>query len=320
MVSWMRIRGGIMNERLSMDLSEIRNILHINTTLDTMQSMLRYAYIVYINSSHQVNDDSMYFLTDNITMTVIRYIVDNDRPDSDFLVYMRRHKAKGLRYVLHAHERSDIYARYLDSIGITPYSPNEYESAQVFIMNHFNDAAILGGLDADNVTFNVRKALLANDATIFKNLMMVSLFSNAGSDINAKFIAAMGFNDDVTPCERGQWNIDYTAGITDNVRRWMTNSIRQSGMSDQVDNESLNLVSFIYVSMICMLRERHWGFSDENDMKTVSKMMETVNNDDGKTYELLRQVNDFIKRGVSPSDKVAMDSMKRQVSDKEHQS
>lgn len=318
MVSWMRIQGGIMNERLTMDLNEVRSILHISTTLDTMQSMLRYAYIVYMNTS--LTNDSMYYLTDNITMTVIRYIVDNDRPDSDFLVYMKQHKVKGLRYVLHAHERSDIYARYLDSIGITPYSPNEYESAQVFVMNHFNDAAILGGLDADNVTFNVRKALLTNDAKIFKELMMVSLFSNAGSDINAEFIATMGFNDDVTPCERERWNIDYTAGITDNVRQWMTNSIRQSGMSDQVDNESLNLVSFIYVSMICMLRERRWGFSDENDLITVSKMMATVNNDDGKTHELLRRVNDFIKRGVSPSDKVAMDSMKRQVSDKEHQS
>lgn len=307
-----------MNEPLSVDLSEIRNILHINTTLDTMQSMLRYAYIVYMNSSQ--TNDSMYFLTDNITMTVIRYIVDNDRPDSDFLVYMKQHKANGLRYVLHAHERSDIYARYLDSIGITPYSPNEYEDAQVFAMNHFNDAAILSGLDADNVTFNVRKALLTNDTKIFKELMMVSVFSNAGSDINAKFIAARGFNDDVTPCEREQWNIDYTASITDNVRQWMTDSIQQSGMSDQVDDDSLNLVSFIYVSMICVLRGRRWGLPDENDLKTASKMMETVNNDGGKVYELLQQVNDFIKRGVSPSDKVAMDSMKRRLSDKENQS
>ena len=308
-------KGGIMNEPLSVDLSEVRDILHISTTLDTIQSMLRYAYIVYMNSSQ--TNDSMYFLTDNITMTVIRYIVDNDRPDSDFLVYMKRHKVKGLRYVLHAHERSDIYARYLDSIGITPYSPNGYEDARVFIMNHFNDAAILGGLDADNVTFNVRKALLTDDATIFKNLMIVSLFSNAGSDINAKFIAAMGFNDDVTPLEREQWNIDYTAGITDRVRQWMMTSVQQSDMSDQVDDESLNLVSFIYASMICMLREQHWGFSDENELKTVSKMMEkAMNNDGGKAYELLRQVNDFIRRGVSPSDKVAMDWMKRQVSDK----
>lgn len=307
-----------MNERLLVDLSEIRNILHINTTLDTMQRMLRYAYTVYMNSSQ--TNDSMYFLTDNITMTVIRYIVDNDRPDSDFLVYMKQHKAKGLRYALHAHERSDIYARYLDSIGITPYSPNEYEDAQVFVMNHFNDAAILDGLDAENVTFNVRKALLTNDTKIFKELMMVSVFSNAGSDINVAFIEAMGFNDDVTPCEREQWNIDYTASITDTVRQWMTNSIQQSGMSDQVDDESLNLVSFIYVSMICMLREQRWGLPDENDLKAASKMMEAVNNDGRKVYELLQRVNDFIKRGVSPSDKVAMDSMKRRLSDEENQS
>jgi len=134
----------------------------------------------------------------------------------------------------------------------------------------------------------------------------------------------MGFNDDVTPCEREQWNIAYTAGITNDVKQWMMNSIRRSD-SPVISAfsplpKSLDIASFVYVSIICMLREQRWGFSDKNDMKTALKMMETVNNDGRKAYELLRQVNDLIGRGVSPSDRVAMNSMKRWFSDKENQS
>ena len=161
---------------IEISTDDIAEILHIDGS--QADTIIAYVYKSF-GDEHNTHDRSAYESTCSAMNTypsefigkIFSCIIDNGV--ETIMKYIHRNPAKGLDYRFHRAARSAKNCRYLESIGIDdlmPHEPSRGES--LYILNHFNDVAILNGLDADDVTYHVIDSFDKLYACLFTHLTL----------------------------------------------------------------------------------------------------------------------------------------------------
>jgi hypothetical protein len=217
--------------------------------------------------------------------------------------YIHRHPAKGLDYRFHRAARSAENCKYLESIGIDgfmPYDPSQGNS--LYILNHFNDVAILNGLDADDVTYHVIDSF--DKPYALKRMAVYALCTHASDDINVRFLSGMGWDAPVS-------EVDREFQKTDIIER------SAGEMPQSINKWDEPWVSFLYMCLLFHVRNNKWNIEVPNEIERASELCRKILENTQYAVSIMDHTEELRHLGIQPYEDETQAIIQHYMSDKE---
>lgn len=297
-------KAGDMVMKISTD--DIAEILHIDSS--QADDIIAYVYKSF-GDEHQTHDQSAYESTYSAMNTypsefvgkIFSCIIDNDI--DDIMEYIDEHPSYGLGYRFHKTDRSAENCKYLESIGIDdfmPYDPSQGNS--LYILNHFNDVAILNGLDADDVTYRVIDSF--DKPYALKHMAVYAICTHASDDINVRFLSGMGWDTPVS-------EVDREFQKTDIIER------SAGEMPQSINKWDEPWVSFFYMCLLFYVRNNKWNIDIPNETKKALALFRKTMKNPQYAISVVKDTEKLRHLGIQPYEDESQAIIHHYMSEKE---
>lgn len=290
---------------MEISTDDIAEILHIDSS--QADDIIAYAYKSF-GDEHNTHDRSAYESTCSAMNTyptefvgkIFSCIIDNNI--DDIMKYIDEHPAKGLDYRFHRAARSAENCKYLESIGIDDFMPYDPSRGNcLYILNHFNDVAILNGLDAEDVAYHVIDSF--DKPYELKRMAVYAICTHASDDINVSFLSEMGWDTPVSEVDREFQKTDIIERSTEK----MPESIRTS-------NEPF---SFLYMCLLFHVRNNKWNIDVPNEIERASELCRKIMENTQYAVSVINDTEELRHLGIQPYADETRAIIQHYMSDKE---